>query len=159
MNYKDKLKKIIDNKYVNELKYGERGLAINVNNKWYIIVDDSEPIPTQRFTVAHELGHILLGHFIIDKINYRTFGKRTEEEQIADMFAARLLAPACVLHEIGALTPERIKEVCNISITAATIRSERMAKLEKRKKFYSDPLEVQVRNQFNNFIYEVKRTH
>ena len=25
--------KIIDNKYVNELKYGERGLTINVNNK------------------------------------------------------------------------------------------------------------------------------
>ena len=100
----------------------------------------------------------MLGHFIIDKISYRTFGKRTEEEQVADMFAARLLAPACILHEIGILTPERIKEICNISITAATIRAERMVELEKRNKFYLNPLELKVRNQFEKFINQIIRT-
>ena len=144
--------KIIDNKDVNILKDGERGVTIYVSNHWYVIIDGREHIDTQRFTAAHELAHILLGHLIIDKVKYRTFAARTEEEQAADMFAARLLAPACVLHEIGAYTPEQIRSVCNISTAAAKIRAERMQELEQRNKYYQHPLERQVRSQFEGFI-------
>lgn len=144
--------KTVGNSYVQELKFDERGATLNINNNWYIVVDDTASVPSQRFTVAHELGHILLGHMMIDKIKYRTFGKRNEEEQAADMFAARLLAPACILHEIGALTTEQIQKTCNISYTAAKIRADRMAELERRNKFYIHSLECQVRDQFKDFI-------
>lgn len=135
-----------------ELQIDERGVTLNINNNWYIVVDDTASVPIQRFTAAHELGHILLGHMLIDKIKYRTFSKRTEEEQTADIFAARLLAPACVLHEIGALSAEQIQMTCNISFAAAKIRAQRMQELEQRNKFYLHPLEWQVKEQFRNFI-------
>ena len=63
-----------------------------------------------------------------------------------------LLAPACVLHEIHAFTPEQIRIVCNISTAAAKIRAERMKELERRNKYYLHPLERQVKAQFEEFI-------
>lgn len=144
--------KILNNSDVNHLKEGERGVTLKFGDDWYIVVNDAESVPIRRFTIAHELGHILLGHMLIDKAKYRTFKVRNPEEQEADMFAARLLAPACILHEIKALTPDQIKHVCNISITAARVRAERMAILEARNKYYLHPLERQVRQQFSEFI-------
>ena len=143
---------IIDNIRINLLKDDERGATIYVNNRWYIVLDETEQIETQRFTAAHELAHILLGHTLTAKTKYRAFAQRTEEEQAADMFAARLLAPACVLHEIHAFTPEQIRIVCNISTAASKIRAERMKELERRNKYYLHPLERQVKAQFEEFI-------
>ena len=80
---------------INLLKDDERGVTIYINNQWYIVLDETEQIETQRFTAAHELAHILLGHTLTAKTKYRTFAQRTEEKQAADMFAAGLLAPAC----------------------------------------------------------------
>ena len=94
---------------------------------------------------------------LVGDIKYRTFAKRDEEEQAADMFAARLLAPACVLHKLQALSAEQIAKVCNISISAAVVRSERMQVLEARNKYYLHPLERKVREQFEDFIKEYKQ--
>lgn len=148
--------KILNNSDVDELNNRERGVTLNFGDDWYIIVNDTESVPVCRFTIAHEIGHILLGHMLIDKTKYRTFGKRNEEEQEADMFAARLLAPACVLHELQALSAEQIAKVCNISISAAEVRAERMQVLEARNKYYLHPLERQVRQQFEQFIEEYR---
>jgi Zn-dependent peptidase ImmA (M78 family) len=80
-----------------------------------------------------------------------TGAERVEERQ-ANQFAARLLAPACVLHEIGALTPEEIQRVCGISHQAAAFRAQRMLELESRGKFYAHPLEKEVLTQFSSYI-------
>lgn len=148
--------KIIKNSQIHKLGNNQRGFTAYDGQNWYIIFDDTESVPVCRFTVAHELGHILLGHMLTDKVKYRTFEKRDEEEQAADMFAARLLAPACVLHELQALTIEQIQQVCNISYTAAKNRAERMQVLEARNKYYLHPLERKVEQQFENFIKEYK---
>lgn len=144
--------KTVDNKDVDILKKGERGVTICTTDCWYIIVDETEEFGTQRFTVAHELAHILLGHLLVGKIRYRTFAVRSEQEASADMFAARLLTPACILHELQILTPEAISKLCCVSISCAKIRAERMAELEQRNKYYLHPLERQVREQFREFI-------
>ena len=144
--------KVIKNSDIHELQNGERGVTLFKNEHWYIIFDDAESVPVCRFTVAHELGHILLGHMLVNDIKYRTFEKRDEEEQAADMFAARLLAPACVLHELHATTATEIAKICNISMPAAEKRAERMAILEARNKYYLHPLERRVRQQFDDFI-------
>lgn len=148
--------KVIKNSDIHELQNEERGATILKNEHWYIVFDDTESVPVCRFTVAHEIGHILLGHILVSGTKYRTFSKRDEEEQEADMFAARLLAPACVLHELQALSAEQIAKVCNISISAAEVRAERMQVLEARNKYYLHPLERQVRQQFEQFIEEYR---
>lgn len=144
---------ILDNKHAQELHPGENGIAIKQNDKWYIIFDDTDVYGKQRFTVAHELGHILLGHEM--KNGYYTRRDnilKPADETEADMFAARLLAPACVLWGINAHTAEQISSVCGISHAAATIRAERMEVLRKRGKFLLSPLEQQVYKQFENYI-------
>ncbi len=144
---------ILDNKNANELQPGENGIAVMQKDKWYIIFDDTDIYGKQRFTIAHELGHILMGHEM--KNGYYTrrdnIAKPADETE-ADIFASRLLAPACVLWGINAQTAEQISEVCSISHAAAKIRAERMEVLRKRGKFLTSPLERHVYQQFESYI-------
>lgn len=77
-------------------------------------------------------------------------------EQAANVFASRLLAPACVLWGCGAKTPEQIAALCGISHKAAQFRADRMEMLYKRNKFLSSPLEREVYRQFAAYIEENK---
>lgn len=126
----------------------------------YIFFDGSLPAGRQRFTVAHEIGHLILGHVgrgTVTVENREPNGSERAEEQQANQFAARLLAPACVLHEIGANTAEQIQALCGISKQAAGFRAERMQELERRGRFYTSPLERQVAKQFASYIAAVRR--
>lgn len=143
----------MEDSQAHELRPTESGLAVRQDGKWYIIFDDTDVHGKQRYTVAHELGHILMGHAL--KNGYYTRKEnivKPADETEADMFAARLLAPACVLWGINAITPEQIAAVCDISRTAATYRAERMDLLRKRGKFLTSPLERQVYKQFEDYI-------
>lgn len=73
-------------------------------------------------------------------------------EQQADAFAARLLAPACVLWALNVRTMTEIAELCDISNTAAQIRAERMKILYSRNKFLTSPLEKAVYDNFKEYI-------
>lgn len=144
---------LLDNTTAQELRPTESGVAVRQDGVWYIVFDDTDTRGKQRFTVAHELGHILLGHAL--KNGYYTRRSnivKPEDERAADMFAARLLAPACVLWGIGATTAEQIAAVCDISITAARIRAERLDLLRKRDKFLTSPIEREVYQKFENYI-------
>lgn len=144
---------LLDDSHAHELRPTESGIAVKQGGKWYIIFDDTDTRGKQRFTVAHELGHILMGHAL--KNGYYTRRENIEkpaDESEADMYAARLLAPACVLWGIGATTAEQIATVCDISIAAARIRAERLDLLRKRDKFLTSPIEREVYKQFENYI-------
>ena len=115
---------------------------INKQGKWIIVYDDSETPDRIRFTIAHELGHILLGHEL--EAGFGHFRRIAEGKPItetqADEFAARLLAPACVLWALGVSSTEDIAALCGISHKAAAIRSKRMKVLNERNMFLSHPL-------------------
>lgn len=101
------------------------------------------------------MGHIFLGHALINNQYLRTVDvSKPIIETEADMFASRLLAPACVLWGLDIHSPEDISRICGISYTAAKIRAERMKILYKRNKFLTSPLEQQVYEQFKDFIQE-----
>lgn len=118
-----------------------------------IMVSSKAPLPRQRFTAAHELGHILLGHVgRYELVNREPDPKDSSIERAANVFASRLLAPACVLWGCGARTPEQIAALCNISYQAARFRAERMELLYQRSKFLSSPLEQAVYRQFADYI-------
>lgn len=139
------------------LKTSESGTTIFIKDKIYIIYRDSELVQRCRFTIAHELGHILLGHKLIDGRHFRKFDISKPEIEIeADMFASRLLAPACVLWGLDLHTADEIAKVCNTSKQAAQMRADRMEILYKRNKFLISPLEREVFNNFRDFINQNK---
>ena len=108
-----------------------------------------------RFTVAHELGHIILGHVApggVTVVNREPAPGDIPPETAANQFAARLLAPACVLWGLGLHTPEEVARVCHISDQAAQFRADRMRALYKRDKFLLSPLEQRLYQQFLPFI-------
>lgn len=135
----------------------------------YCCILDGQPVifvyreayrPRQRFTVAHELGHILLGH--VGKYALVSREPSAEDnpiEQAANVFAARLLAPACVLWGCQAFTAEAIADLCDISMQAAAFRAERMALLRARGKFLASPLERRVFRQFQDFVQSNKNRY
>lgn len=72
-------------------------VAINDQERG-IIVTTKLPLPMQRFTVAHELGHLLLGHrtSLDETVGFEgrnAPASRPAHEAAADAFASELLAP------------------------------------------------------------------
>lgn len=133
------------------------GYSTIIDGRAWIFVSDRCSPARQRFTCAHELGHILLGHVgRYELVNREPSGTDNPIEQAANVFASRLLAPACVLWALDARTPEQIAQLCQISYQAATFRAERMAILYERGKFLSSPLERKVYRQFREFIQTKK---
>ena len=145
------------------LAYGEPGVGNDgfstvVNGTMYIVIRQGMNAGRTRFTVAHELGHILLGHVgTYNLVNREPSKSDNPIEHEANVFASRLLAPACVLWGCGVRTAEEIAELCNIGLQAAKIRSERMEVLYERNKFLTSPLERKVYSQFLPFIYSHRR--
>lgn len=121
------------------------GVSFYADDIPYIGLNPARTTARRRFTAAHELGHILLGHT----------GKAAisgADEQAADIFAVRLLAPACVLWGCQVRTADDIQQLCGISRQAAAIRMERMRLLYQRGAFLTSPLEQQVYRQFLPYI-------
>lgn len=81
----------------------------------------------RRWTLAHELGHILLGHA------GESAERLSEEcERQADIFAAELLAPLSVLHFCGVSSAEEIARLCGMSEQAARFRFEELSRLRRQ---------------------------
>ena len=115
--------------------------------------------PRQRFTTAHELGHILLGHVGQSPVvNREPQATDNPIEQAANVFAARLLAPACVLWGCGVRSAADIERLCHVSRQAAEYRMERMRILYARNRFLTSPLEGAVYRQFEEYIKEHRIT-
>lgn len=102
-----------------------------------------------RFTLAHELGHILLKH---ENLNHTVHTYNSIEEYQANIFARCLLMPAIVLKELNCIEPQNIANMCKVSLQAAEYRSKRMKELLLKNRFNLSPLERQVYNNFKNFI-------
>ncbi len=141
--------KIVKNSKVQTLKRDESGITVTVDGQPVVIYRDEEKPERCRFTIAHELGHIFLGHTLKNE-------NGEDEEKAANVFARDLLAPACVLYELKVWDAEAIARLCNISLQAASIRAERIQTLEQRGAWYLHPLERQVYRLFEDFIFTHK---
>lgn len=126
------------------------GYVKKMNGIYYIFYDNCMDIPSQRFTIAHEIGHIVMQHF-------SNLSPTREKE--ANMFASRLLMPMCVLHECKINSYLELQQMCNVNSELAEYRFNRLVMLRQRNKFYTDKLESIVKDQFTNFIINYKNTH
>lgn len=133
------------------------GFTTRVQDVLCIFVARDCTVERQRFTAAHELGHILLGHVgKYELVNREPSARDNPIEQAANVFASRLLAPACVLWALNLHTPEEIARLCNISYQSASFRAALMEILYKRDKFLTSPFEQRVYDQFKPFILKTK---
>lgn len=95
-----------------------------------LTIYDSSIIPFTRirWTLAHEIGHIVLGHLedfeetAINRGGLSSAQYKVLEDE-ADFFAAELLEPMPILKKIGAYKAEEIIKICNVSLSAAKNRS------------------------------------
>ena len=129
------------------------GFSVIIDGVPHICIERGRPPRRARFTVAHELGHILLGH--VGKytlVNREPSPHDDPVEQAANAFAARLLAPACVLWGCRVSSAAEIAALCGISDMAARYRWERMKVLLERGKFCQSPIERRVYYQFSDFV-------
>ncbi len=148
--------------YIKKLGYKELsevsdGFSVFYNGQFIIFYNDTRTKQRKRFVLAHELGHILLNHFENGNRNFTD-----EQEEQANIFASRLLAPACVLHELRLFTKEEIAMTCDVSLEFAEYRLKRLMELEERNNiflnekgygcFYVSSLEREVAKQFKDFI-------
>ena len=139
------------------------GVSLRIRGEWHLFLAPMTE-DRRRFFVAHELGHLLLAHETrVLSPGVRCFadagnaGDLMEEPEspldyAADIFAIRLLAPACLLHELRVDTPGGISALCGLPPRAAALRAERMQLLDQRDAFFTHPLEKQVRDRFLPFI-------
>lgn len=134
------------------------GFCCKGNGDNYIILYDDARTPKERinFTIAHELGHIVLGHLknVTMRPRYMTNRRNDPREREADAFAGELIRPPILFVLIGWQLPHHIRAICNITYEAAAVCSKQVQILRKKRdhpyyfkdfKFY--------REQFFDFIY------
>jgi hypothetical protein len=95
---------------------------------FYITIYNEKLHPKRiRWTIGHEIGHIILGHLKFEK-TYANIGLSGEEREVledeANIFCAELMAPFCILKELKATSPEKIREITDLSWLAATNRQK-----------------------------------
>ena len=136
------------------------GFSMRYGNRILLFYNDKKPRCRQRFTIGHELGHYLNGDISEEPTKANAEPGRADDplETAANLTAARILAPACVLWHMGIFDARGIAKACDISITAARFRAKRLKALMERDLefrwtrgrscFLQSPLERQVYQNF-----------
>lgn len=92
------------------LKYSEDSFSFGSK----IFYDETMYYKRIRFSIAHELGHIMLNHTRLEE-------NKSFEEEEADRFAASLIVPLVAVSRFNYITLESLMDHFNISRRAANI--------------------------------------
>lgn len=98
-----------------------------------ITIKDSAPLNRRRFTIAHELGHIMLHQQAKFRDNFRAGGSDYAEVQ-ASRFAAELLMPAWMIrayYRPPLVTPGALAAVFRVSPQVMDVRLSELGWLPK----------------------------
>ena len=105
-----------------------------------------------RFTIAHEFGHLFLGH---KKTRHRNISGRQIEriaapiirdEHDADRFAAAFLAPAHLIENPLLTSVRDVADTFGLSSTASTIRLEALQRMYRRAHGIPRPIPESIYN-------------
>ena len=92
-----------------------------------ICYNEKHPPVRIRWSIAHEIGHIRLRHYIKQSVDQN-------DERDAHYFSEQLFMPVAVLARLGAKTAEDLTRFCRVSYTAA---KNRLPDLDRHRKYYS----------------------
>jgi Zn-dependent peptidase ImmA (M78 family) len=102
------------------------------------VVDCPPERPRARFTIAHEFGHVFLGH---KRTRHRNISGRPIEqiavpiirdERDADRFSGAFLAPAHLIENPLLLSARDVADRFGLGLTASTIRLETLQRMYRR---------------------------
>lgn len=108
-------------------QYGADGFTNYINGDYMVFYNPAQPPARMRFTLAHELGHIFLGHIGSLAPLCKCTGSLTLDQQ-ADLFASYLLCPPLLLQALHAGNPGQIVHLCDVSLPCASARLKFYAK-------------------------------
>lgn len=92
-----------------------------------ILVDDSLDKQQQRFTIAHEIGHIFMSHRISAFIKSDSVASCPDIfEHAADIFAISLLCPWVVLRRMNNITYDVVASLCDVPMDCAKYSVDNM---------------------------------
>lgn len=131
------------------------GLAFYLRETPVILFNETQELPQVMFTIAHELGHIVFQHVKPCQPCPAGKGERwnaSRKETAANQFAAQLLAPPCVLRDMGLYSPKEIMRLCMIPQQAAAYSARRIERLNQQRAVLTDPLELAVCARFQPYI-------
>ena len=97
-------------------KISEDGFTQTKDGVHIIWINDGIYNDRQRYTIAHELGHIVLGHFCKDDLPEEI------REAEANFFAHRLLAPMWAIRQLSCKDPWNVSYQFGISMECACNR-------------------------------------
>lgn len=137
-----------------QLRCYEHGRSFFDGTHWIIVYNDRHSEETSRYTIAHELGHIFLGHELqyCCRTHVYYFPNTPLAERQADRFALRLLCPACILAALNLYQAEDITRYCHVMPSLAARRAKRMRQLCRQEYFLNTPLEQRVYEQFRPYV-------
>lgn len=98
-----------------------------VNKRYLILFNQSENTGRKRWTVGHEIGHIMCGHHVLAAYNQLSENNllknaNPEYESEADYFAATLLAPFPLYKTLDICSAEDVQKTFNLSFQASDYR-------------------------------------
>ncbi len=112
---------------------GEDGYILRANGKYRVCVDINKHNKRKNFTEAHEVGHIVLGHFKYKYEIRRQYYRYLDQQ--ANLFASELLMPEHLIIEylniLPELTPDSLAKRFHVSSDVMRIR---MKDIEKKYK-------------------------
>jgi Zn-dependent peptidase ImmA (M78 family) len=138
-------------------KYGYDGFTLTVDNRFLIFFDENNISSRIRWTVMHELCHIFLGHFdqnVTEFSRKNSSDSKSKFESDADELTARVLSPMVVAHFCCVSSLDELRKLTGLSREASLYRWKRLCYLRKIKKFLRHQSELEVLQQFQEFITE-----
>lgn len=128
------------------------GFTILNDNTYYIFYNDNiSNLQRKRWTIMHEVSHILLGHITPGRPLKRSIIKDRLDIE-ADNLTARILAPSCILLLCGVKSATEVSRLCDISLEAGEHRYKHLLELYKKSKFFTNKKEIDIVEQFLPFI-------
>lgn len=88
-----------------QLKENQLGACIIYKQHKFLIIRDTETKNVQRFTAAHEIGHVILKHLPSAYITKK-------QELYAECFALCLLMPPCIINRMYHIPPTTLCNLC-----------------------------------------------
>lgn len=130
----------------------------SADDRYLILYNDIDPIRLKsnrhRWNIAHELGHVALGHhkeysqtkLFRNSLDNEIY-KKLEDE--ANLFAAYMLAPHIVLNIVCDFDTTTIGQVCGISGKASEFRTECYKLWRRRRRF--EPYDAKILSLYADF--------
>ncbi len=98
-------------------------LGVEMEHKYLILIDGERSSYRQRYTLAHEIGHIVLGHIHKKYIIWDSIIQDITHEREANIFAAELLMPEKeVIEKAKTLSLEELSAYFRVSKSSMQIR-------------------------------------